>query len=242
MQVTIPSSAGPLSTYVAVPDGPGPWPGVVVIHDALGMTPDLQRQTDWLASAGYLAAAPDLFDGGTMFRCLLTIFRDYRRRSGPLFDRVEAVRQWLLAHDRTTDRVGLIGFCFGGGFALLLVPTGGYAAASVNYGMLPADIEAIAQRSCPIVASFGAQDRSLKGAAARLEAALTAAGVDHDVKTYPDAGHGFLNDLSDARFPPLFTLLGVVIGTTGGYHPESAEDARGRILRFFDRHLRTSPV
>ncbi|NWF70868.1 MAG: dienelactone hydrolase family protein [Chloroflexi bacterium] len=85
-----------LSTYIAVPALPGPRPGVVVIHDALGMSQDLRNQADWLASEGYLAAAPDLFDGRTLFGCLRSTIRDFNRGSGPLYDKIEAARQWLL--------------------------------------------------------------------------------------------------------------------------------------------------
>ena len=170
--VSIRFSAGELSTYVATPEGAGPWPGVVVIHDALGMSQDLRNQADWLASEGYLAAAPDLFDGGTFLGCLRAILRDFNRGEGPFFDRIEAVRRWLVHHEDSTGKVGVIGFCFGGGFALLLAPRGDLAAASVNYGGLPKNTDEFLKQACPIVASYGAKDRTLKGAAARLEGIL----------------------------------------------------------------------
>lgn len=87
---------GPLPTYVARPPGQEPRPGVVVIHDAVGMGADVRRQADWLAGAGYLAAAPDLFSrGGGPIRCLRQIMRETRQGAGRSFDEIEAVRGWL---------------------------------------------------------------------------------------------------------------------------------------------------
>lgn len=235
-ELTLSSPSGAVPAWVATPEGEGPWPGVVVLHDAGGMTRDLCDQADWLASEGYLAVAPDLYQGGAPVRCMVRLTRDLMAgRDAQPMALIEAARTWLLAHARCTGRVGVIGFCMGGGFALMLAPRGLYHASSVNYGGLTDESLARIADACPIVASYGGRDPTLQGMAARLEGLLTEHGVPHDVKEYPGVGHGFMNLHPKGDLPVLFRVFGALSRTR--YDAAATRDARRRILAFFDAHL-----
>ena len=235
--VTIETPNGAMPTYVASPDGEGPWPGVVVIHDFTGMSHDLRNQADWLAGQGFLAAAPDLYHWGSRLGCLWTVMRDIGAGHGRTFDDIDAARGWLAARPDCTGAMGVIGFCMGGGYALALAPGNRYQVSSVNYGGCPSDAEQALAGSCPIVGSYGGRDGSPMGwrAAERLEQALTTLGIDHDVRVYPEAGHGFINDHDPADMTPLLRVLNVVSRTR--YAPAAADDAHERIAAFFHEHL-----
>jgi carboxymethylenebutenolidase len=229
---TLTTPSGEVGAYLAVPSGDPPWPGVVVLHEALGLNADIRAHADRFAGRGYLALAPDLFSfGRPKARCVLAAFRALSKRSGPAFDAIEAARGALARRSDATGRVGVIGFCMGGGFALLAAPRGWFDAASVNYGIVPKDAEALLRGACPIVASYGAKDRFLRGAPQKLDAALAANGVDHDVEAYAAASHSFLNRPA-GRVPML-------IARVAGYGrtEPAASDAERRIDAFFDRFV-----
>src|ERR1700761_5201914 len=91
--------------YLAIPPPgsaagtPGPWHGVVVIHEAFGLNDDIRQKADQFAARGYLALAPDLYDGKPWVRCVLGAVRQVRAGSGPAFDALEAARRYLAARD-----------------------------------------------------------------------------------------------------------------------------------------------
>ncbi|MGF1666693.1 MAG: dienelactone hydrolase family protein [Acidimicrobiia bacterium] len=218
--------------YLALPPGTGPFPAVVVLHEAFGLNADIRLIADRLAVAGYVAMAPDLLEGGRL-ACMAQAMKALQAGRGVLADVAEEVVDWLSARsDVAAGRIGAIGFCMGGGFAYLLGLTGKLSAVAPNYGQPPKDLDRL-EASCPVVASYGGKDKVYRKHAARVEAALDLVGIPNDVKLYPEAGHSFMND-SDGH--TLIKVLGRPIIAVG-YHPEAAEDAWTRIHSFFTTHL-----
>jgi carboxymethylenebutenolidase len=201
---------------------------VVVLHEIFGLTDDIRAQADRFAAAGYFALAPDLYAWGNTPRCLIATVRTMLTGAGRALDDIDHARRYLTADPDCTGSVGVIGFCLGGGLAILASPSG-FAAAAPNYGQVPKDAAQRLESACPIVGSYGGRDHQLKGAAAKLSAALDHAGVEHDVKEYPQAKHGFLFPHSGvARMAePVFVQ----------FDPVAADDAWARIFAFFDAHL-----
>ena len=221
-----------LNGVIAVPAGTGPWPAVVMVHEVFGIDAAMRAQITRLAQAGYVVLMPDLFSRGGARKCLTATFKALTTGTGQAFDDVESAKAHLLARADTTDKVGVIGFCMGGGFALLLASRG-YDASAVNYGMMPKDLDAALTGACPIVASFGAKDKQLSGAADKLRLALTTKKIDNDVKEYPETGHAFMNP-HQAGGPVFGTLLRI---SGAKPNPDAAADAWSRIEKFFGEHL-----
>lgn len=225
--IEVATTDGVLDATLEVPAGPGPWPGVVVLHDALGAGEDTDRNVRMLAEHGYLALAPNLFARGGV-RCVPGIMRELvSGRAGQAVADILAARDHLRADPRCTGRIAVVGFCMGGGFALLVAPRG-FDAAAPFYPSGRGNYAEMLRGSCPIVASYARLDPANIGRAAKLERVLDEQNVPHDIKTYPGVTHAFAN-----RTPaePVLRVTGL------GYDEAATADAWRRIFAFFGRHL-----
>jgi carboxymethylenebutenolidase len=234
VETAFPSSDGsPMPGVLTVPDGGDrPVPGLLMIYEIFGMSDEMRRVARDLAADGYAVLIPDLFDRGRVRAlCVAATMRAMLIGHGPAMDDLEAARRWLADRPEVDGtRVGAIGFCMGGGFALLLARTGLYKVSAPFYGR-PPDLP----RSCPVVASFGGRDLGMRGAPAKLTADLEALDVPHDVKVYPEAGHSFFT-----RTPGLKGRVVRRLPIHAEYHEASAQDAYRRVLAFFREHLASS--
>ncbi len=228
LEVTIPAADGAPATpaFAICPQGAAR--GVVVIHEIFGRRPEIDRVVERFADAGYAAVAPDLFDRGR-FKCLRDVFAALRSGAtdGVAIRQGRNTRAWLCEETGLPlDRVGLIGFCFGGGYALLA--GSGWAAVSTNYGPVPA-AKALAGIG-PVIGCYGSRDRGLRKAPDQLRERLAEIGGDApEVHTF-DAGHCFLTDRP-------MRLLKLLPGAAIGDYPEARTAGWEKILGFFDRHL-----
>jgi carboxymethylenebutenolidase len=229
--IQIDTPAGPIDGLLDVPDGQGPWPGVVIIHDAIGYGPDKQSINSHVAAAGYVALTPNMFARGGRARCVTRVMRELLTKRGRALDDVLAARDHLLSLPECTGRVGIAGFCMGGGFALIMSPKG-FGAAAPFYGTpLPRELDETLNGACPIVASFGGRDPLGIGAPKKLQRVLDHKAITNDIKVYPGAGHSFANKLPAQ---PLLRITGF------GYNQTATEDAWARVFAFFGEHLRSA--
>ncbi|WP_020658871.1 dienelactone hydrolase family protein [Amycolatopsis benzoatilytica] len=214
------------SAFLALPDGTGPFPGIVVVHEAFGLNDNIRDVCRRFAAEEYAALGVDLFEGRNRAVCMARMFVGAMAGNLDHYG-VPALKAALgrLAGLPEVDaaRIGAIGFCLGGSIVL----TWGCSdvrltAIAPFYGAAPKPREAI-RRLCPVVGSWPGKDFTTK-AAGILEADLTAAGIPHDLKVYPGAKHSFFNDQWRA------------------YDAVAAEDAWRRVLAFFAEHVKGSPA
>ena len=232
--VSFPSSTGrPMRAALALPASTAPRPAIIVIHEIFGLNDDIRRITARFADLGWVALAPDLYDTeGMRLLCIARTMLALRRKDGPAFADLEAARTWLAAR-REVDpqRTGVVGFCLGGGFALLYAVRAPLGAAGVFYGDVPATADEL-RGVCPVVAGYGEKDRLFAGQGRRLEAHLEALGVAHDVRIYPDAGHSFMS-----HHTGVMATLAAWGPMAVGWNAEAEADSWRRLAEFFRAHL-----
>jgi carboxymethylenebutenolidase len=209
-----------LAGYLAQPPSE-PRAGLVVIQEWWGLTPDIKEIADRYAAEGYLSFAPDLYHG------VVTEEPDDARKAAMEMDRdraaeeIDAAIAWLKA-ERGVSKVGVVGYCMGGGLALAtaLRPASGADAVHVYYGGGMPAAEQIATIRIPVMGSYGSLDAGIPAEqVTMLRETLERAGVPNDVKMYEGAQHAFFND------------------TRPAYHAEAAADSWRRSLEWWDRHL-----
>ncbi|WP_041312316.1 dienelactone hydrolase family protein [Mycobacterium sp. JS623] len=229
--IAIDTPDGPIEALLSIPVGQGPWPGVVVVHDAIGYRPDNESTSARITAAGFVAITPNLYSRGGRARCITRVFRELLTQRGRALDDILAARDHVQSIPECTGSVGVVGFCMGGQFALVMAPKG-FGAAAPFYGTpLPRHLSETLDGACPVVASFGRRDPLGVGAPAKLRKVVDDKGITADIKAYPDAGHSFANKLPAQ---PLLRITGF------GYNEAATEDAYGRVFAFFSEHLDTA--
>lgn len=226
--VTVPSPEGngSIRGYFVRPEAAsGELPGVLVVHENRGLNPHIEDIARRMGIANFMAFAPDGLtsvggypgdddQGGQLFRQV---------DRNKMTEDFVAAALWLKNRDDCTGRIGVTGFCYGGGIANTLAVRLGadLAAAAPFYGAMPTDPADIARIRAAILVHHGESDTRLASAYPAYDAALTEAGVTHEGYIYPGAGHGFNNDATPQR-----------------YNEEASTLAMERTIAWFNRYLR----
>ena len=224
VSVPSPQGNGHIDGYLVRPAGArGKLPGILVIHENRGLNPYIKDVARRLATAGYMALAPDG----------LTSVGGYGgddEKGAQQFGQVDqpkmredfvAAAYWLKNRPDCTGKIGAVGFCFGGGIVnQLAVRMGADLAAGVPfYGAQPTAAD-VAKIKAPINAQYGALDTRISGGWAAFDQELTKAGVPHEGHIYPNANHGFHND------------------TTPRYDEAAAKEAWQHTLDWFNKYVK----
>lgn len=181
--------------YLAVPEGAGPFPAVILIHEWDGLNDRVRQVADALAAEGYIALAADLYSGRRGGTVAENQALSGEARSNPdrLIANLDAAVHFLRARPDVTGQVATMGWCFGGGVALSYALGGErHEGTAIFYGSLLDDPDQLSAIPHEVYGTFGAEDRAPSPEAVeRFVAALREAGVPNDVHIYDDVGHGF---------------------------------------------------
>jgi carboxymethylenebutenolidase len=236
--VTYEGKAGPVGGYLARPMKAGQYPGLIVIHENRGLDDHVRDVARRFAKEGYVALAPDFLSrqGGTMKAnpngVGLPNIRELAPSEGVVADTDAGIRYLKVLPDVRHDRMGVVGFCWGGGMAFITatqIPhlrklhTGPEPrAVVVYYGASPSPLEMVRSIQAPVLANYGEKDPNINKGIPDTEAAMKKYNKVYDYKIYPGAQHGFNNDTNPER-----------------YDAKAAKEAWERTMEFFKKTLKT---
>ncbi len=223
--VSFKSGGETASGFLVTPEGKGPFPAVIVIQEWWGLVDWVKDQARALAKEGYVVLAPDLYRG----KSTSSQEEAHQLMMGTPQDRAMRDLQGAFADlqsrsDVKKDRIGAIGWCMGGGYALRLATVEpGLAAVVAYYGTPPTEPASIAAIKAPVLGNYGAEDKGPSPEQVKaFQAAMQKDGKAADIKIYPGAGHAFAN----------------INNPWGGYRKAAAEDAWSRTTVFLAKYLK----
>jgi carboxymethylenebutenolidase len=214
---------GGTRAFVAFPPGHAAGPAVIVVHEWWGLNAQIREIARRLAMQGYVAIVPDLYHGKVAFDPETAHELSRALDGGQVIADLDAARAWLRSQSRTAkSRVGVLGFCVGGGYSLeLALHDSTLGAAVMFYGSPITDAAKLAALRVPLQGHFGADDQGITPErVAAFRAALKTAGKRAEVYLYNGAGHAFMHEGRDS------------------YRPDAARQAWARVLAFFQKNLK----
>ena len=218
-----PQGHGSVRAYTVRPaDARGKLPGVVVVHENRGLNPYIEDVARRLGVAGFLSLAPDALTPAGGYPGNDDKGRELQATLDPkkMIEDFVAAAVYLTSHPECTGKVGVVGFCYGGGVAnTLAVRLPDLAAAVPFYGMAPAAAD-VAKIRAPLLIHYAATDERINAAWPAYEAALKANNIPYTAYTYAETNHGFHND------------------TTPRYDKAAATLAWDRTIEFLTRTLK----
>lgn len=220
--IEFPSNAHRTPGYLAVPEGSGPFPAIVAIQEWWGLVGHIKDVADRFAAAGFVTLAPDLYHGQTAAE------PDEARKLAMALDRQRAIDEIAAAVKYLSSlpqvgssKIGIVGWCMGGGLALSTAAQKDEIGAVVCFYGRPLEAGETARLKAPVLGLYGELDSGIPASIVQdFEKGLEKAKVPHTIHTYAGAGHAFFNDDRQA------------------FHPEASADAWARTLDWLRQHLR----
>ena len=222
---TIPGADGgpDVRAYVARPEGSGPFPAVIMIHEFWGLNESITGKADLLAEDGYLVIAPDMFRGSTTAWIPRAIYQVISSNPEEVNTDLDSVFAWLATQpDVAEDSIAIAGFCYGGRTSLVYsLHNNRLAATVIFYGSPETDPNVLETLPGPVLGIFGGADQSIPvEQVTAFDAALTEAGVPHEITVYEGQPHAFVEDADGIK--------------AGGAQGEAWE----QMLRFLETNLK----